>query len=124
MTTQEDEKDAAFERGHQAAIREIFGLLSRELIGDEAKVAGAVKELSDARVAVEELLDELGVDYPKNLYLSDLVQKYLAREIESISNGASPCSRCKHRDLPDDSEQCKPCLGTMKHMNFVSRIRT
>ena len=26
MTTQEDEKDVAFERGHQAAIREIFGL--------------------------------------------------------------------------------------------------
>src|SRR5512145_1189061 len=103
MTTQEDEKDAAFERGHQAAFREMFGLLSRELIGDEKKVAGAVKELSDARVAIEELLDELGVDYPKDLYLSDLVQKYLAREIELISNGASPCPQCQHRDLPGES---------------------
>lgn len=75
--------------GNHAAWMRILGLCLAELNGtqyhkDAAVALGrAVDELGAIRVALRELSEELGCnDWPDDLHLADVVEKYIGRAIE------------------------------------------
>lgn len=79
----DEAREAAWIEGNRAAWLNIYQRAGDELGETEAVIAARAREMHDARRAVKEIMEEIGIgdDFEEDLHLGDLIEKCLGRYV-------------------------------------------
>jgi hypothetical protein len=93
MSDDGEKEDRAYVRGRQAAYLEIFRTVAMELdfLKDEEQIKSKLSHLLQERhFAIDALRTVCGMhgdnDWPDNLYLPDIIEKHLGRQLDAEKN--------------------------------------
>lgn len=81
-------EEQAWQRGRKSAFRSIVGEAAREMTGKGMKLAAAMMQLHDTREALRRVCEDHGDnDWSDDLHLADVIEKHLARHLDSKAGG-------------------------------------
>lgn len=82
----EEAIEQAYIRGSRQAWLRVFNDAAHHLGASETRQAAEAQELFDARNALRELFEEHGLEgFEERLYLADLIEKVLERQIQKAT---------------------------------------